>query len=95
MNYALDCLQTRLANGEADKLTEAELLALVLSNDKAADDIIRDFGGFKGMASQPLEKFLRYKGLGDATIIRLAATFEIASRIVHQVIETQHRGRLL
>jgi len=95
MNYALDWLQTRVANGEADKLTEAELLSLVLSDDKAAEEIIREFGGFRGMANQPLEKFLRFKGLGEAKIIRIAACFEMAKRCLEQVLEIEHRGRLL
>ena len=94
MNQALDYLQTRVANGDADKLTEAELLSLVISNERAAEEIIRDFGGFRGMAYQPLEKFLRYKGLGDARIIRIAACFEMARRCVEKVLEIEHQGRL-
>jgi len=86
MNPVLDWLQTRVTNSEITKLTEAELLALVLSDDKAADEIIRDFGGFRGMANQPLEKLLRYKGLGEAKIIRIAACFEMAKRVVDQVV---------
>jgi len=91
MNQALDWLQTRVANGDIEKLSEAELLSLVLSDDKAAEEIIRDFGGFRGMAYQPLEKFLRYKGMGEAKIIRMATCFEMAKRIVNQVLEAQHR----
>ena len=41
----------------------------------------------KGMATQPLEKFLAIKGLGDVKIIRIAAAFEIARRIVNQVLK--------
>lgn len=91
MSYAQD----KLVNQGADKLTQAELLGLVISNEPAAEDIIRDFGGFRGMAYQPLEKFLRYKGLGEAKIIRVAACFEMAKRCVEQVLEIEHRGRLL
>lgn len=39
------------------------------------------------MANQPLEKFLEIRGLGDVKIIRIAAAFEIARRIVNQVLE--------
>ena len=92
MDNLLDWNQTRLANGEACKLTEAELLGIAISNMAAAEAVIRDFGGFRGMANQPLEKFLRYDGLGEAKIIRVAACFEIARRIVRQVLtETQDR----
>jgi len=38
------------------------------------------------MANQPLEKFLKIKGLADVKIIRLAAVFEIAHRIVNEVL---------
>lgn len=86
MNSALDWLRTRVANGEADKLTEAELLSLVLSDDEAAEEIIRDFDGFRGMAYQPLEKFLRYKGIGEAKVIQIAASFEMAKRVVDAVV---------
>ena len=39
------------------------------------------------MANQPLRKFLEIKGLGDVKIIRIAATFKIAQRIVKKVLE--------
>ncbi len=47
---------------------------------------------FKGMANQPLEKFLEIKGLGDVKISRIAATFEIARRIVNQVLKEYNKG---
>ena len=86
MNYALDYLQARVADGKIGEMSEAELLSLVISNEQVAEAIIQDFGGFKGMANQPLEKFLRYDGLGDAKIIRMAACFEMAKRVVDQVV---------
>jgi DNA repair protein RadC len=78
----------------ADSLTDAELLAILISTgtkgkpaEKIAQEILDKFGSFKGMANQPLEKFLEIKGLGDVKIIRIAAAFEIARRIVNQVIK--------
>ncbi len=78
----------------ADKLSDAELLSILIgtgtkgkSAEQIANEIIRMFGGYKGMANQPLEKFLEFKGLGDVKIIRIAAAFEIARRIVKQVLE--------
>jgi DNA repair protein RadC len=78
----------------ADKLTDAELLSILISigikgrsAEEIAEDIILKFGSFKGMANQPLQKFLDIKGLGDVKIIRIAAAFEIARRIVNQVLE--------
>lgn len=78
----------------AESLTDAELLSILISTgtkgksaEEIAKEILDKFGSFKGMANQPLEKFLQFKGLGDVKIIRIAAAFEIARRIVNQVIE--------
>lgn len=78
----------------AESLTDAELLSILISTgtkgkpaEKVAQEILDKFGSFKGMANQPLEKFLEIKGLGDVKIIRIAAAFEIARRIVNQVLK--------
>jgi DNA repair protein RadC len=78
----------------AETLTDAELLSILIAPgipgkpaEKIAEEILQRFGGFKGMANQPLEKLLDIKGLGDAKIIRIAAAFEIARRIVGQVLK--------
>ena len=39
------------------------------------------------MANQPLEKLLDIRGLADVKIIRIAAAFEIARRIVNEVLK--------
>lgn len=77
----------------AEKLTNAELLSILIgtgTKDKSAEEIAKEmlskYGSFKGIAHQPLQKFLEIKGLGDVKIIRIAAAFEIAKRIVRQVI---------
>jgi len=82
----------KLIEEGADKLSDAELLSILIgtgtkgkSAEEIAKEIIQKFGGYKGMANQPLEKFLEFKGLGDVKIIRIAAAFEIARRIVKQV----------
>ena len=71
-----------------ESLSDAELLAILISSgiegkpaEKIADEILTKFGSFKGMANQPLHKFLQIKGVGDVIIIRIAAAFEIARRI--------------
>ncbi|MBA3060870.1 MAG: hypothetical protein FP832_04365 [Nitrospirae bacterium] len=78
----------------AESLTDAELLSILISTgtkgktaEEVAKEILNKFGSFKGMANQPLEKFLQFKGLGDVKIIRIAAAFEIARRIVKQVLK--------
>jgi DNA repair protein RadC len=78
----------------AETLTNAELLSILIAPgiegkpaEKIAEEILQKFGGFKGMANQPLEKLLNIKGLGDTKIIRIAAAFEIARRIVNEVLK--------
>jgi len=78
----------------AETLTDAELLSILIAPgisgkpaEKIAEEILERFGGFKGMANQPLEKLLNIKGLGDTKIIRIAAAFEIARRIVNEVLK--------
>ena len=70
-----------------ESLTDAELLAILISSgikdkpaEKIADELLAKFGSFKGMANQPLHKFLEIKGLGDVKIIRIAAALEVARR---------------
>lgn len=77
-----------------ETLTDAELLSILIAPgipgkpaEKIAEEILQRFGGFKGMANQPLEKLLDVRGLGDTKIIRIAAAFEIARRIVNEVIK--------
>ena len=43
------------------------------------------------MANQPLEKFLEIEGLRDVKIIRIAAAFGIARRIVNQVLNEYNK----
>jgi len=78
----------------AESLSDAELLSIIISigikgksAEQIAEEILLKFGSFKGMANQPLEKFLKIKGLADVKITRIAATFEIARRIVHKVLK--------
>jgi DNA repair protein RadC len=72
-----------------ENLSDSELLAILISigvkgrsAEKIAEDILAKFSSFKGMANQPLEKFLEIKGIGDVKIIRIAAAFEIARRLM-------------
>lgn len=85
MNYT----QEKVIKGEIEKLTEAELLGIIISNEGAATEILERFGSFKGMCNQPLEKLIQFKGLGDAKAIQIAACFEIACRLVIQVREEE------
>ena len=78
----------------AETLTDAELLSILIAPgipgkpaEKIAEEILQRFGGFKGMANQPLEKLLDIKGIADVKIIRIAAAFEVARRIVEEVLK--------
>lgn len=82
----------KLREKGAEALTDAELLAILISigiKDKSAEQIAQElldkFNSFKGLANQPLERLLSIKGLGDVKIIRIAAAFEIAKRIVEEI----------
>jgi len=73
----------------AETLTDAELLSILIAPgisgkpaEEIAEEILQKFDGFKGMANQPLEKLLDIRGLGDTKIIRIAAAFEIARRVI-------------
>jgi len=84
----------------AEKLTDAELLSILISTgikgksaEKIAEEIFQKFGSFKGIANQPLKKFLDIKGLADVKIIRIAAAFEIARRIVNDVLEEYEKEK--
>jgi DNA repair protein RadC len=77
----------------SESLTDVELLSILISSgikgksaEKIAQEVLERFNSFKGMANQPLEKFLEIKGLSDVKITRIAAAFEIANRIVKQVL---------
>ena len=83
----------------AETLSDAELLSILIAPgisgkpaEKIAEEILERFGGFKGMANQPLEKLLNIKGLGDTKIIRIAAAFEIARRIVNEVLKEREEN---
>lgn len=77
-----------------DTLSDAELLAVIISSgipgkpaEKIAEEIVSRFGSFRGIAGQPYEKFEKIGGLGKVKIHRLAATFEISTRIVDEILK--------
>ena len=77
-----------------ESLSNSELLAVIISSGipgksakKIADDVVRKFGSFRGIAGQPYEKFEQVYGLGKVKVHRLAAAFEIATRIVDEVLK--------
>lgn len=82
----------------ADKLSDAELLAIIVSTgirgksaEQIANEILKKFGSFRGLSNQPMSKLLEIKGLGDIKVIRIAATLEIARRIVQEVVSGKEK----
>ena len=88
----------KLIQKGAETLSDSELLSILIatgikgkSAEQIAEEIISKFSSFKGMANQPFEKFLKIKGLGDVKIIRIAAAFEIARRMVNEVLKADEK----
>ncbi|MBI3442484.1 MAG: hypothetical protein HY007_01855 [Candidatus Sungbacteria bacterium] len=78
----------------ADKLSDAELLAILVSTgtknksaEQIGEDLVAKYASFRGLANQPLHALLDMKGLGDVKVIRIAAAFEIARRIADEISE--------
>ncbi len=75
-------------------LSTSELIAILISTGykgKSAEDVAEDlllkFGSLENLSNLPLAKLLEVKGLGDVKIIRIAAAFELARRIVQEKIK--------
>jgi DNA repair protein RadC len=82
----------KLAELGADTLSDEEILAILISTgtsehsaEEIAHEIIRDYGSLAALYGEPLKEFLKYKGLGDVKITRIAAAFELARRVAHYV----------
>jgi len=91
----------KLREKGAEKLTDAELLAILISTgfhgktaEAVAKEILDKYHSFKGLANQPLKDLLKIKGLGDVKIIRIAAAFEISKRIVKEVLKDYEKQKI-
>jgi DNA repair protein RadC len=81
----------------ADALSDKELLAILLrmgTKDKSAldlaDELLTKFGGFRGLSGRDFDDFKKIKGVNDAKLATIAATLEISTRIVRQVLKENH-----
>jgi len=77
-----------------EAVTDTELLAILISSgvkgrsaEEIAEEIMGRFRSFKGMAHQPLKNIQPIKGLGETKVIRIAAAFEMAKRMVEEVLK--------
>ena len=84
----------KLLRAGPDTLTDAELLAVLISSgapqtsaEQIALELISKFQSFRGMAEQDVKELMKIKGLGQVKLCRIAAAFEIARRIVNQILE--------
>ncbi len=74
----------------AASLSDKELLAILISTgikgksaEEIAAEVLEAFGPLNRLANQPLEAFLKIKGLSDVKIIRIAAASELARRLTN------------
>ena len=81
----------KLREKGAQSLTDQELLAILISTgikgkpaERIAEEILEKYNSLEGLANQPLENLLEIKGMSDVKIIRIAAAFEIALRLIER-----------
>jgi len=79
----------------ADRLSDAELLAILLRTGRKgksaiemADEILKIANGsFKGLAGKDIEEITRIPGIKNAKVITVAAALEITRRISKQILK--------
>ena len=81
----------RLMRGEASKLSEAELIALLLRSGIRGKDavamgreLLNGFGGLRGLLQASPEQLRKISGLGAAKIAGLLAVSELAQRFLRE-----------
>lgn len=80
-------------------LSDTELLAVIIGSGapgisamKIAEEIMKKFGSYRGISGHDIEEFLKIKGLDKAKCARLAAAWEIAGRIVKEVLKDREKN---
>ena len=86
----------KLLRAGPQTLTEAELLAIVISSgtakhpaEKIAAELIEKFHSLRGIAAQPVEDLLKIGGLGQVKLCRIAAALEIGRRFAGEDLSPQ------
>jgi len=81
----------------AEKLSDTELLAILIRAGtpqknviEVAQEILNKYQSFKGMAGKSVEEIMEIKGIGKDKAVTIAAAFEIARRIVNQILEEKN-----
>ncbi len=82
----------RLAALGADKLRDAELIAILLRTGRKglsavqiADELIKQFKSLEGLARAPLEELQKVKGIGRDKAVTLKSAFTLASRVAREL----------
>ena len=88
----------RLIKFGADKLQDAELLAIVLRmgglEDSAVDlarNLLNKFGGFRGLDSKSVSELCEINGIGPAKAAQVKAAIEIGKRMVSEKVKTKEK----
>lgn len=81
-----------------ENLTNVELIAVLLRSGSGkitavdlAKKMLQDFGNLNSLFSRSVNELKRYKGVGTAKAVTLAAVFELAKRISSESIEKRLR----
>lgn len=86
----------KLMQKGAETLSDAELLAILIhsgTREKSAlglsNDILSKYKSFRGVAGLDIEELTKIKGIKIARAVRIGAAFEIARRIVNEVMKDE------
>ena len=91
----VDRPREKLLNYGADKLSDAELLAILLRTGtkgksviEMAEKIIKSAGGsFRGLAGKDIAELTKIPGIKNAKVITVAAALEISRRVSKQILK--------
>jgi DNA repair protein RadC len=79
----------------ADKLSDSELLAILLRTGtkgksviEMAEEILKSAGGtFKGLAGKDTDEITKIPGVKNAKVVTIAAALEISRRVSKQILK--------
>ena len=79
----------------ADKLSDSELLAILLRTGtkgksviEIAEEILKNAGGtFKGLAGKDINEITKTPGVKNAKVVTIAAALEISRRVSKQILK--------
>lgn len=81
-----------------ESLSDAELLSILIGTGipkrsalQIAEYILDRFQSFRGMSGQDMKEYLAIPGINKVKCARIAATWEIARRIVHMVLKDREK----